>query len=81
MDWAGAHHEVDLFKKYGFLVSLCFSFFVPQTGSFLEMPCFVVILKKCEVENDADGIKTYFPTVLGIVFFNFHQIFFVGMGV
>ena len=45
------------------------------------MPFFVAILKKCEVENDADGIKTYFPTDSGIIFFNFRQMFFVGTGV
>ena len=44
-------------------------------GSFLEMPVLVAILKKCEVENDADGIKTYFLTDFGIIFLNFRQIF------
>ena len=55
-------------------------FFVPRTGSLLEMPFLVAILKKCEVENDADGLKTYFPIDFGIIFLNFRQIFFVGRG-
>ena len=42
---------------------------------------FADIRKKCEVENDAEGIKTYFPTDLGIIFWNFRQICFIGRGV
>ena len=60
--------------------SIFFMFFVPRAGSFLEMPFLVAILKKCEGENDAEGIKTYFPTDFGIIFCNFRQIFFGGRG-
>ena len=41
---------------------------------------FADIRKKCEVENDAEGLKTYFPTEFGIIFWNFRQIFFIGRG-
>ena len=54
---------------------------VRERGRFLEMPFLVAILKKCDVENDADGLKTYFATDFGIIFCNFRQIFFGGRGV
>ena len=41
---------------------------------------FVAILKQCEVENDADGLKIYFPADLEIIFSNFRQIVFGGRG-
>ena len=56
MDWAEAEYEVDFLKKCWFLAGLCFHVFGPRMGSLWEMPSFVAILKKCEVENDADGI-------------------------
>ena len=56
MDWAEAHCEADFLKKMFLFGRSIFSFFVPRMGSFWEMPFFVAILKKCEVENDADGI-------------------------
>ena len=78
MDWAEARYEVDFFKKCLSLAGLFFKLFVPRMGSFLEMPLFVAMLKKCDVENDAEGLKTYFATDFGIIFCNFWQIFFVG---
>ena len=81
MDWAEAHYEVDFLKKCFCLAGLCFScFLLGERGRFLEMPFLVAILKKCDVENDADGLKTYFATDFGIIFCNFRQIFFVGRG-
>ena len=35
---------------------------------------FEVILKKCEDENDADGLYIYFPINIGIIFPNFKAI-------
>ena len=42
-----------------------------ENGVVFGNAMFAAILKKCEVENDADGIKTYFPTDFGIIFPNF----------
>ena len=57
MDWAEAHYEVDFLKKCFCLAGLYFScLIVVRTGSFLEMMFCVAILKKCEVENDAEGV-------------------------
>ena len=80
MDWAGTHYEVDFFKKCLSLAGLFFFVFCSADGVVLENVVFVAILKKCEVENDADGLKTYFATDFGIIFCNFRQIFFVGRG-
>ena len=81
MDWAEANYEVDFLKKCWFLAGLFFHVFGPRMGPFLEMVFLVAILKKCEVENDAEGVQTYFPTDFGIIFCNFRQIFFGGRGV
>ena len=35
---------------------------------------FAIIPKKCEYENDADGLKTYFAIDFGIIFGNFGAI-------
>ena len=58
-----------------------FEVFSSESGIVFGNAVFVAILKKCEVENDADGLKTYFPTDFGIIFCNFRQIFFGGRGV
>ena len=78
MDWAEAHYEVDFLKKCFCLAGLFFYVLVRERGRFLEMPFLVAILKKCDVENDADGLKTYFATDFGIIFWNFRKIFFGG---
>ena len=49
-------YEVDFLKKCWFLVGLCFLMFCSTNGVVLGNVVFVAILKKCEVENDADGI-------------------------
>ena len=56
MDWAEAHYEVDFLKKCLSLAGRFFSLVVPRMESFLGNAVLVAILKKCEVENDADGI-------------------------
>ena len=78
MDRAGAHHEVDFFKKCRFLVGRCFHVLFRDRGRFWKCIFLSPSRKKCEVENDAGGSKTYFPTDLGIIFCNFRQIFFSG---
>ena len=35
---------------------------------------FAIIPKKCEYENDADGLKTYFAIDFGIIFGDFRAI-------
>ena len=54
MDWAEAHYEVDFLKNVCFwpvYFFMCWS----EKGVVFGNAVFVAILKKCEVENDADG--------------------------
>ena len=50
-------------------------------GGALEKATFAENPKKCEMENDAEGIKTYFATDFKIIFKNFRRIFCAGRGV
>ena len=58
MDWAEATYEVDFFKKCwfgdGVLVSKIIN--TSRTGSGLGHGTFAENPKKCEGENDADGV-------------------------
>ena len=84
VDWAGGQYEVDFLKKCWFGDG---SFFFSKmilllvSGLGLENCAFADIRKKCEVENDAEGLKTYFATDFEIIFWNFRQISFGGRGV
>ena len=44
--------------------SIFFMFFGSADGIVFGNAVFVTILKMCDVENDADGIKTYFRPIL-----------------
>ena len=47
---------------------------LPERGWGWEITLFADIRKKCEDENDADGIKTYFAIDFGIIFGNFRAV-------